>query len=113
MYQRKIKYFVPVLALVTLVTVATLATQLSSARSFENSNGPELPPQCVSIQVAETEKLAFHVYARGVQIYKWNATTFTWDFDALAPRCTPSRTSSAKLAATTVDPVGKARAAAK
>ena len=26
--------------------------------------------------------MALHVYAKGVQIYKWNATTMFWDFDA-------------------------------
>jgi Protein of unknown function (DUF3455) len=46
------------------------------------SDGPELPPQCGSISVDEGHKLALHVYARGVQIYKWNATTQAWDFDA-------------------------------
>ena len=79
MYRTKIKYFVPAFALVAAIT---LATQLSSASNSVDRNGPELPAQCVSIDVADTEKLAFHTYARGVQIYKWNATTFTWDFDA-------------------------------
>ena len=73
------KYVAVMLALLTVVTVAT---RLSSARSNENNNGPELPAQCVSIEVGETEKLVFHAYARGVQIYKWNATTNAWDFDA-------------------------------
>ena len=63
MYRTKIKYFVPALALVAAVT---LATQLSSASKTVDRNGPDLPPQCVSIQVADTEQVAFHTYARGV-----------------------------------------------
>ena len=78
MYRTRIEFFVAVLAVIAGVA---LAAPLRSARA-QGSNGPELPAQCVSIQVADTEKVALHVYARGVQIYKWNATTFTWDFDA-------------------------------
>ena len=44
------------------------------------SNGPELPPQCGLIAVEEGHKLAFHFYAKGVQVYQWNATTMFWDF---------------------------------
>jgi len=79
MYRTKIKYFVPAFAVVAAIM---LATQLSSASKSFDRNGPDLPAQCVSIQVADTERVAFHTYARGVQIYKWNANTFTWDFDA-------------------------------
>ena len=45
------------------------------------SNGPELPPQCGSIVVEDGHKLAFHVYAKGVQVYRWNSVTSAWDFD--------------------------------
>ena len=79
MYRTKIKYFVPAVA---VLAVLTFATRLISARASATSDGPELPPQCASINVDDTEKLALHVYAKGVQIYKWNATTFAWDFDA-------------------------------
>jgi Protein of unknown function (DUF3455) len=44
------------------------------------SNGPELPPQCGLIAVEEGHQLQFHVYAKGVQIYKWNDVTMFWDF---------------------------------
>jgi len=78
MYQTKIKR---VVRLLVLLTVVSLALQpVSSARAADDNNGPELPPQCGSIQVQAGNKLAFHVYARGVQIYKWNGNA--WVFDA-------------------------------
>ena len=63
--------------LLTLIALVTLGVQ--SAQAFDNSNGPELPAQCASIQVEEGNKLAFHAYAKGVQIYKWNLVTQKWD----------------------------------
>jgi hypothetical protein len=60
-----------------LLAVATFAAQ--SARADEADRGPELPlPLCQSIQVGEGNKLAFHAYAMGVQVYKWNGTS--WAF---------------------------------
>lgn len=72
MYHTKIK--VQLLALIALLTLAV------PAMAFDKANGPELPAQCGSITVEEGHKLSFHVYARGVQIYKWNG--IGWDFDA-------------------------------
>lgn len=77
MYQTKIERFARVLVLFILVG---LALRPVSARPFDNPNGPELPAQCVSLEIPSGNKLAFHVYARGVQIYKWNG--MTWDFVA-------------------------------
>jgi hypothetical protein len=77
MYSNKIKRIVQALVLVTLVTFA-----IKPAFAFDNTNGPELPEQCSSIRVQEGNKLAFHVYARGVQIYRWNIVTAKWDFVA-------------------------------
>ena len=79
MYRTKINRFFQFLVLIALVTLAA-----TSAFAFDNSNGPELPAECSSIRVPEGNKLAFHVYAKGVQIYKWNLTTQKWDL--LAPR---------------------------
>jgi Protein of unknown function (DUF3455) len=72
MYYTKFK--VQLLALIALLIISV------PAMALDNSNGPELPEQCSSLAVDEGHKLAFHVYARGVQIYKWNGTG--WDFDA-------------------------------
>lgn len=64
----KIKLFV-------LIALVSLAVQPAFA-----ANGPELPPQCGTIVVEAGHKLDSHVYAKGVQVYQWNATTMFWDF---------------------------------
>ena len=76
MYRTQIKFAVQLLLLITAMSLTT-----SSALAFDRS-GPELPGQCSSIRVPEGNKLAFHAYARGVQVYRWNAITFKWDFVA-------------------------------
>src|SRR5689334_6338123 len=77
MYRTKINRIIQVLGLIALITLG-----LRSAQAFDNSNGPELPAQCGSIVVPEGNKLAFHAYAKGAQIYKWNVVTQTWDLVA-------------------------------
>src|SRR6185369_13778118 len=67
MYRNKINRFFQSLVLIALVTFA-----VTPAFAFDNSNGPVLPEECSSIRVQEGNKLAFHAYAKGVQIYKWN-----------------------------------------
>ena len=79
MYRTKVNRIVQSLVLIALVTFTT-----TQALAFDNSNGPELPEQCGSIRVPEGNKLTFHAYAKGVQIYKWNLTTQKWDL--LAPQ---------------------------
>ena len=76
MYRTKINQVIQLLVLVVLVTIAL---QPAQANTLDNSNGPVLPEQCSSIRVEEGNKLAFHVYARGVQVYKWNIVTQKWD----------------------------------
>jgi hypothetical protein len=68
----------------SLVLIALVSFAVTPALAFENDNGPELPEQCSSIRAPEGNKLAFHVYAKGVQIYKWNLITQKWDL--LAPQ---------------------------
>ena len=75
MYQTKIKFVVRLLAV--LIAVGFGLQPLSVAKA---SDGPELPAQCASLEIADGNELAFHVYARGVQIYRWNGNT--WDFVA-------------------------------
>jgi Protein of unknown function (DUF3455) len=77
MYRNKIKRIIQSLVLITLVTLA-----VKPAHAFDNSNGPVLPEQCSSINVEAGNTLSFHVYARGVQVYRWNAITAAWDFVA-------------------------------
>ena len=80
MYRTKINHAIKLLFLIALMAVAL---QPAQAVTPDNSNGPELPEQCSSIAAPAGNKLAFHVYARGVQIYKWNVVTQKWDL--LAP----------------------------
>jgi len=79
MFRTKLNSVVQLFALIALVT---LALQPARANTPDNNNGPVLPDQCSSIRVEEGNKLAFHTYANGVQIYRWNAVTNTWDFVA-------------------------------
>ena len=77
MYHRKLK---GALRFLVLTVVCLALQQTATAMVVENDNGPELPAQCSSIQVEAGNTLAFHAYARGVQIYIWNGTA--WVFDA-------------------------------
>lgn len=79
MFRTKINRVIQLFALIALVT---LALQPAQAATFDNDNGPVLPEECSSIRIDEGHKLAFHTYARGVQIYRWNAVTNMWDFVA-------------------------------
>ena len=77
MYHAKIKRVI----LLVLLTVTGLALQPSMVKA---SDEPDLPPQCSSIVPQAGNRVAFHVYARGVQIYKWNGSS--WVFEE--PRAT-------------------------
>ena len=82
MYRINTKHVVRLLVLLSIIGLSlqpTFATLLT-----DNNNGPDLPAQCSSIEAPVGTKLAYHVYANGVQIYRWNGTT--WDF--IAPRAT-------------------------
>jgi hypothetical protein len=67
----------------TLAALAVLAS-ISVARASEDNRAPELPsPLCDRLQV-QGGRVAFHVYALGVQIYRWNGVS--WDFVAPSAR---------------------------
>ena len=69
-----------------LAAFAVLAfASISIARASEDNRAPDLPsPLCDRVQVQPGNKVAFHVYALGVQIYRWNGAS--WDFVAPAAR---------------------------
>jgi hypothetical protein len=66
--------------LFVLLAVAILALpSAAAARAKGGGRAPELPlPLCESIQVPAGNKVAFHVYALGVQVYKWNGTAWVF-----------------------------------
>ena len=68
-----------------LTALAVLAlTSIQLARASEDNRAPELPsPLCDRLQV-QGGRVAFHVYALGVQIYRWNGVS--WVFVAPAAR---------------------------
>jgi hypothetical protein len=58
---------------------------LTFAFSARAENPPELPsPLCDKVNVADTNRVSGHVYALGVQIYRWSGTN--WVF--IAPEAT-------------------------
>lgn len=65
---------------------ATLALLVcANAAAGHDNRTPDLPsPACDSLQVPAGNKLSFHAYALGVQIYRWNGTA--WAF--IAPDAT-------------------------
>lgn len=71
---RRVIAFVIMLAVVGLVPAS-----VAVARASTPSSSPDLPtPLCDSVQVPEGNRLAFRVYAIGVQVYRWNGTA--WGF---------------------------------
>ena len=78
MHYMKVKH---VIRLVLLLTVVGLAHEPApAARAVDNNHhAPDLPsPLCDSIEVPPGNRVAFRVYAVGVQIYRWNGTS--WGF---------------------------------
>jgi hypothetical protein len=69
---------------IILAALAVLAlTSIQLARA--DNRAPDLPsPLCDRLQVQPGNKVAFHVYALGVQIYRWNGTS--WVFVAPSAR---------------------------
>ena len=76
MYHPKTKGLIGLLVLIIVVAFAVTP----ASANFDNDNGPELPAGCGSITVPEGNKLAFHAYAKGAQVYRFNGVS--WDFVA-------------------------------
>lgn len=69
--------------LIALACIALASVPL--IRAGKGNRAPDLPsPLCDRLQVAPANEVAFHVYALGVQIYRWNGTS--WGFVAPAAR---------------------------
>jgi hypothetical protein len=48
------------------------------AQAGADQRAPDLPAPCASLEVPEGNKVCFHVYAVGVQIYRWNGSAWTF-----------------------------------
>jgi hypothetical protein len=70
----------------TLAALAVLALAVNPiARASEDNRAPDLPsPLCDRLQVSSGDRVDFHVYALGVQIYRWNGSS--WVFVAPSAR---------------------------
>ncbi len=79
MHYMKIKR---VIGLVVLLIVAGVAlASIPAARANDDNQPPVLPsPTCDNLQAPPGNEVAFHAYARGVQIYRWNGSS--WGFVA-------------------------------
>jgi hypothetical protein len=75
----KVKGLIRFLVMIALVGAGAVRSNSVAATASGNPNGPELPADCGSIAVGEEFRLIFHVYAKGVQIYKWNGVAWVLD----------------------------------
>lgn len=67
-----------IIALALLLTAAGLASA-PAALGRDGNRAPDLPPDiCGTLQAPEGHKVAYRVYALGVQVYRWNGSA--WDF---------------------------------
>lgn len=74
-----------IIGLWLVLMVAGLAFATPTARPDDNDQPLELPsPLCDKLQLPLGNRLAFHLYARGVQIYRWSGSA--WQF--VAPSAT-------------------------
>ena len=59
--------------------VLLISTGLTAAARPVDKDGPDLPtPLCDRLQAPEGNKLAFHVFADGVQVYNWNGSSWVF-----------------------------------
>jgi Protein of unknown function (DUF3455) len=65
-------------ALAVLFTVAGLA-HARAAQPAGDNRAPDLPPNlCESLQVPAGNDVAFHAYALGVQVYRWDGAAWVF-----------------------------------
>ena len=77
MYYLKFKR---IIGLVVLLTMAALSlAAIPAARAGDNDHSPDLPsPICDTVDVPNGQKLSSHLYALGVQIYRWNGDAWVF-----------------------------------
>ena len=72
----KVKSIMAAVLLLAVVGLVSISAPAARANSFSDS--PDLPAGCGSLEVEAGNRLAFRVYAMGVQVYQWNGTS--WAF---------------------------------
>jgi uncharacterized protein DUF3455 len=72
------KRIISIVAMLTFSAIGSASVPDVQAGGYDQP--PDLPASCEKVQVDAGHKVAFHVYAIGVQIYRWNGTS--WDFVA-------------------------------
>jgi len=69
-----------IIRLVILSIVALALTSNTGAQAGGDIRPPDLPTGCGALQPDTDEEVAFHAYAIGLQIYRWNGSS--WDLVA-------------------------------
>lgn len=78
MHHTKVKRAIALALLLSVFGLALPSTQARTADN-KNNNAPELPyPLCETVQVPVGNKVISHVYAVGVQKYRWNGTSWVF-----------------------------------
>jgi hypothetical protein len=77
MYIMKIKQIIVLTAMLAIIAISHASATVSAAID-DDARAPELPAGCEQIAVPDGHEVAFHVYALGVQVYRWNGTA--WAF---------------------------------
>ncbi|HMG33196.1 MAG TPA: DUF3455 domain-containing protein [Blastocatellia bacterium] len=70
--------FVAILVLLLALSGIVLGNAPVAFVDLDDFKSTPPPAACTEIQVPEGNRVSFHVFAIGVQIYKWNGVT--WDF---------------------------------
>lgn len=77
MHYMRIKLVITLVVLLGVAVVALASTP--TAQAGDGGHAPDLPsPACAKVQVMAGNKVAFHAYARGVQVYRWNGSTWVF-----------------------------------
>src|SRR5262245_25416602 len=67
-----------IIGIILLLAIGGVAlASIPGAKAEDDSRTPDLPsPLCDNVQVPTGNKLAFHAYAIGVQVYRWNGASW-------------------------------------
>ncbi|MBI3853609.1 MAG: TIGR03118 family protein [Verrucomicrobia bacterium] len=70
--------FVPAIKSLKSTMLLLCAAAALTARADADDRVPDLPPVCARIAAPEGNQVVFHVYAVGVQIYRWDGSAWTF-----------------------------------